>query len=169
MATRLSLRDYQRELAERLRTAGSSQSASKLGIQVGAESWLVELGDAGEVIPVPPVTPVPLTRPWFKGIANVRGKLYSVVDFPAFLGGSAVAPGEQGRLLLLNERFHTAAALLIDRSLGLRNPAQLEAREPEDDAPAWLKGRYTDEDGRLWKELDVAQLAQSPDFLGVGV
>jgi twitching motility protein PilI len=169
MAERLSLRDYQRELAERLRTAGSSQSASKLGIQVGAESWLVELADAGEVIPVPPLTPVPLTRHWFKGLANVRGKLYSVVDFPAFLGGSPVGAGEHARLVLLNERFRTAAALLVDRSLGLRNPTQLEARESDGETPAWHKGQYADEDGRIWKELDVLQLAQSPDFLGVGV
>jgi twitching motility protein PilI len=168
MAARLSLRDYQRELAERLRTAGSSHSTSKLGIQVGAESWLVELADAGEVIPVPPVTPVPLTRHWFKGLANVRGKLYSVIDFPAFLGGSAVGTGDHARLLLLNERFHTAAALLVDRSLGLRNAAELEAREPEDGDPPWLKGRYADQDGRVWKELDLSQLAQSPEFLGVG-
>ncbi len=168
MAARLSLRDYQRELAERLRTAGSSQGASKLGIQVGAESWLVELADAGEVIPVPPVTPVPLTRHWFKGLANVRGKLYSVVDFPAFLGGSAVGAGEHARLLLLNERFHTAAALLVDRSLGLRNAAGLEVRDADAEQPAWLRGEYTDEQGRVWKELDVPQLAQHADFLDAG-
>ena len=86
---RLSLRDYQRELAERLRQADSTRSASKLGVQVGSETWLIDLVEAGEVIPVPPITPVPLTRPWFRGVANVRGNLYSVVDFAAFLGAGA--------------------------------------------------------------------------------
>src|SRR6185295_14620547 len=90
---RLSLRDYQRELAERLRQADSARSASKLGVQVGAQSWLVDLVEAGEVLPVPPITAVPLTRAWFRGVANVRGNLYSVVDFAAFLGAGVSAGG----------------------------------------------------------------------------
>lgn len=167
MAARVSLRDYQRELAERLRNAGSGHTALKLGLQVGDDGWLVDLTDAGEVLPVPAITPVPLTRAWFKGVTNIRGKLYSVVDFPAFLGGSAVTIGEQARLLLVGERFRTACALLINRSLGLRNPEQLLLRAADGARPPWIKAEYADKDGRLWKELDLPQLIQDPDFLGV--
>jgi twitching motility protein PilI len=168
MAARLSLREYQRELAERLREASSAQSASKLGVLAGGESWLVELADAGEVIPVPPISALPLTQPWFKGLANVRGNLFSVVDFPAFLGLPPVTPGDQARLVLLSDRFRTAAALLVDRSLGLRNATQLEPRAGGEGGPSWLKAQYSDAEGRQWKELDVAQLASDPQFLGVG-
>ena len=168
MAARTSLRDYQRELAARLQDAGSGRAATKLGMQVGAESWLVDLVDAGEVIPVPPIAPVPLTRPWFRGVANIRGKLYSVVDFPAFLGGAGVALGEQARLLLLSERFRMSGALLVDRSLGLRSAEQLQARAGAARAP-WLRAEYADKDGRQWKDLDVAQLVQNPEFLAVGL
>jgi twitching motility protein PilI len=167
MAARLSLRDYQRDLAERLRNAEAGRSASMLGVQVDDESWLVDLREAAEVIPVPAITPLPLTRPWFKGLANIRGNLYSVVDFPAFLQRRAVTLVEQSRLLLLGERFRLGVALLVDRSLGLRNPAQLTLREAQ--SQSWSRAEYTDEEGRVWKELDVAQLAQHPDFLGVGV
>ncbi len=166
MAARTSLRDYQRELAARLQSAGSGRAASKLGLQVGAEAWLVDLRDAGEVTPVPPITPVPLTRPWFRGVANIRGNLYSVVDFPAFLGGAAVTLGEQARLLLLGERFRMGSALLVDRLLGLRGADQLELRAGAA-GPAWLKAEYTDKDGRQWKELDATQLVQDAAFLGV--
>jgi twitching motility protein PilI len=169
MAEKLSLRDYQRDLAERLRAAETTRSSSKLALQVGEEGWLIDLADAGEVIPVPPITSVPLTRQWFKGVANIRGNLYSVVDFPAFLGGGAVNLGEQSRLLLVGERFRMASALLVDRSLGLRNPEQLKPLEGSDHgATPWLKGQFSDEEGRAWKELDIAQLVQHPDFLGVG-
>jgi twitching motility protein PilI len=168
MAVRTSLRDYQRELAERLRNAASGgRAASKLGVQVGAEAWLVDLADAGEVIPVPPITPVPLARPWFRGVANIRGKLYCVVDFPAFLGGAAVTPGEQTRLLLLGERFRMGSALLVDRLLGLRGAEQLQARPAAGAGMPWLKAEYRDSDGRQWKELDVAKLVQAPAFLEV--
>jgi twitching motility protein PilI len=167
VAEKLSLRDYQRDLAERLRAAGGARTASLLALQVGQEGWLVDLVDAGEVIPVPPITPVPLTRPWFRGVSNIRGNLYSVVDFPAFLGAGAVAQTEQSRLLLLGERFRMSAALLVDRSLGLRNPDQLKAKERAADAPAWLRAEYADEEGRTWKELDVQQLVQEQDFVTV--
>jgi twitching motility protein PilI len=167
MATQTSLRDYQRDLAERLRNAQGAANASMLGVQVDDEAWLVDLREAGEVIPVPPITPLPLTRPWFKGMTNIRGNLYSVVDFPAFLQRRPVVPGDQSRLLLLGERFRLGAALLVDRSLGLRNPAQLERRKGA--LPAWARAQYADAEGRIWKELDLTQLVQHPDFLGVGV
>jgi twitching motility protein PilI len=167
MAANTSLRDYQRDLAERLRTAGVGRTSSKLGLQVGDEAWLVDLSEAGEVLPVPPITPLPLTRPWFRGVANIRGNLYSVVDFPAFLGRTPVASGEQARLLLVGERFRLGAALLVDRSLGLRNPGQLEAVDGE--PGPWARAHYADADGRQWKELDLPQLVQHPDFLAVGV
>jgi twitching motility protein PilI len=164
---RLSLRDYQRELAERLRLADSARSASKLGVQVGSETWLIDLVEAGEVIPVPPITHVPLTRPWFRGVANVRGNLYSVVDFAAFVGVGSAELTERSRLVLLGERLRSAAALLVDRSLGLRNPDQLRARQMEGQA-AWVRAQYDDADGAAWKELDVRQLVQHEQFLNPG-
>jgi twitching motility protein PilI len=167
MAEKLSLRDYQRDLAERLRAASGARAASLLALQAGPEGWLVDLVEAGEVIPVPPIAAVPLTRAWFRGVTNIRGNLYSVVDFPAFLGGTPVAQTEQSRLVLLGERFRMGTALLVDRSLGLRNPEQLKARERSAQAPAWLRGEYEDEDGRAWKELDVGELVQQQEFLTV--
>jgi len=167
MAEKLSLREYQRDLAERLRAASGARTASLLALQAGQEGWLVDLVDAGEVIPVPPITPVPLTRSWFRGVANIRGNLYSVIDFPAFLGGAAVVQTEQSRLLLLGERFRMGTALLVDRSLGLRNPDQLKLRERAEGAQPWLRAEYADEDGRAWKELDVQQLVQQQEFLTV--
>jgi twitching motility protein PilI len=166
VAEKLSLRDYQRDLAERLRAASASRSVSMLALQVGDEGWLVDLADASEVIPVPPLTSVPLAKPWFKGMANIRGNLFSVVDFPAFIGGGAVSIAEQSRLLLVGERFRMGAALLVDRSLGLRNPAQLKVRAKRGASP-WVNGEYEDQDGKAWKELDISQLVQHADFLAV--
>jgi twitching motility protein PilI len=169
MAARLSLRQYQRELVERLRSAESAQTTSRLGLQLGEESWLVDLADAGEVIPVPPITPLPLMHAWFKGLANVRGNLYSVVDFPAFVGLPPVNLTDQARLLLLNERFRMGAALLVERSLGLRNPAELRARAPSPARKPWLRAEYDDEQGGRWLELDVAELVRDAEFLSVAI
>ncbi len=169
MAQRISLRDYQRELAERLRLADSARSASKLGLEAGTESWLLDLAEAGEVIPVPSITPVPLTRPWFRGVVNVRGNLYSVIDFAGFLGTGYCAGGDQARLLVLGERFRSAAALLVHRSLGLRNPAEMHARELAGERRAWLRAEYDDDAGTRWRELDVGALVRDPEFLSVAL
>ncbi len=166
MANKVSLRDYQRDLMERLRSTEGGRIASKLGVQAGSESWLVDLADAGEVLPVTEISPVPLTRSWFKGVASIRGKLYSVVDFPAFLGGTAVTIGDPARLLLVGARFRMGCALLVDQSLGLRSPERLRLRPGAPRSP-WLRAEYDDVDGRVWKELDMAQLVQHPDFLVV--
>ena len=169
MAERISLRDYQRDLAERLRgAADAGRSSSKLAVQAGEEGWLVDLTEAGEVIPVPQITPVAQTRAWFKGVANVRGNLYSVVDFPAFLGGKGVALGEQSRLLLIAPRYRIGAALLVDSSLGLRNPESWQPRQPAQAPAAWQRAEYEDESGKAWKELDIAELVRDANFLTVG-
>lgn len=168
MAARISLRDYQRGLAERLRGAqAGAMAASKLGLQVGQDRWLVDLADAEELIPVPPITAVPMTRPWFRGVVNVRGNLYNVVDLPAFFGGAPAAPGEQARLLLLAERVLMRSALLVDRSLGLLDPRELSIHADAPSASPWIRGLYADQGGRLWKELDVRQLTQHAAFLSV--
>jgi twitching motility protein PilI len=167
MAARTSLRDYQRDLSERLKSAAAGGAASRLGVQAGDQAWLVSLADAGEVIPVPAITPVPLTKAWFRGVANIRGKLYGVVDLPAFLGRGAVVPGEQARLLLLGEKFRMGSALLVDRLLGLRGAENFKVQPAAGAGASWLKAEYLDKDGTQWKELDVPRLVQDPAFLEV--
>jgi twitching motility protein PilI len=166
---RVSLRDYQLALSERLQGAQADVRApSKLGLRVGGETWLVDLLEAGEVIPVPPISPVPLAQPWFRGVTNVRGNLYSVSDFSAFVGAKPVAISEQARLLLVAERFRAGAALLVERSLGLRNADSLKL-QPGAVVQPWVRAQYTDADGTVWKELDVAALVQNEAFLEVSL
>ncbi len=168
-AARVSLREYQLALSERLQSAQAAVRApSKLGLRVGGEAWLVDLMEAGEVIPVPPISPVPLAQPWFKGVANVRGNLYSVTDFSAFVGAKPVAISDQARLLLVAERFRAGAALLVERSLGLRNADSLKPH-PSASAQPWVRAQYIEADGTVWKELDIAALVQNEAFQEVSL
>lgn len=169
MAQKISLRDYQRELAERLRLADSARSPSKLGLEIGTESWLVDLAEAGEVIPVPPITPVPLTRPWFRGVVNVRGNLYSVIDFAGYLGHGNVAPASSNRLVLFGARAgELNAGIVVSRVTGLRNLAELAPAAAPEDARPWYTQRWIDAEGGAWQEIDLARLAREPSFLQVG-
>jgi twitching motility protein PilI len=111
---------------------------------------------------------VPLAQPWFRGVANVRGNLYSVTDFSAFVGAKPAAKSDQARLLIIAERFRVGAALLVERSLGLRHADGLTLLPGADTTP-WVRAQYSDAEGQVWKELDVAGLVQNEAFLEVSV
>lgn len=172
MARKTSLREFQQNVAQRIRDLASQKTAaSKLGFQVGTENWLVTLSDVSEVIPVPNTVPVPMTCPWFRGVANIRGKLYSVVDFVAFQGESAIGPGTERRVVLISDRLIEGSGLMVTRMLGLRNPDQFTMESVQSEAldrRPWIKATYCDPGGSLWHELDVPVLVSHSQFLEVG-
>ena len=173
-AAKLDLRAFQRELATRLAAKTAAQvEQSRLGIACAGAQWLIRLADAGEVIAMPQTASVPMTKPWYLGIANIRGNLYGVIDFAGFLGHplEPVAPGaSQTRLVLFGPRVgELRAGLVVHRVLGLRNLAELSRSEPPQDAPGWYGARWTESGGAVWQEIDLARLAQDAAFLQVGL
>ena len=169
MARRTGLREFQLSVAERIRNAATRTTlSSKLGFQVGAENWFVSLSQVNEVIPVPPIVGVPLTHSWFRGVANIRGNLYSVLDFSAFKGADPTPPGVERRVILVSDRLVAGSGLLVSRMLGLRNPEQFTAAQRPGDAAPWVAGAYTDAGGTRWFELDLPALVREQRFLEVG-
>src|SRR5262252_6958943 len=169
MARKTGLREFQLSVAERIRTAASRAAlSSKLGFQVGGENWFVSLNQVNEVIPVPAIVGVPLTHSWFRGVANVRGNLYSVLDFSAFQGNDPIPAGMERRVILVSDRLVAGAGLLVSRMLGLRNPEQFTPAQRPADAQPWVGGVYTDAGGTRWMELDLPALVRESRFLEVG-
>lgn len=177
MSKRLNLREFQQNLIDRLQMSElSSARVSTLGVQIAGRNWLVDMVDISEVLPLPKLTAVPFTRTWFRGVANVRGNLYSVIDMAAYehsgaaarpstsSGGSERASGDaNNRVLLVAERYAFNAALLVDRVLGLRDAQTWQQNE--------VDGRieYRDEQGASWRKLDVRGLLEQSEFLQIGV
>jgi twitching motility protein PilI len=169
MARKVGLREFQIQVAERLRTAATRKTlSSKLGFQVGSRNWFVALEQVSEVIPVPQPMAVPLTQPWFRGVANVRGKLYSIVDFAQFQGNEPIGPGMERRVVLISEKLVGGAGIVVSRMLGLRNPDQFAPAPRPADAPPWIRAVYTDAADIGWTELDLPALVKEPRFLEVG-
>lgn len=168
MAKRLSLKEFQENLASRLKAAaGESATQSRLSFQVGEWYWLVSLSGAGEVLPVPAIERVPLTRNWFAGVTNLRGVLYGVTDFSAFLGGPATVRAPENRLLLIGEPLGINVALLVTRLTGLRSIEEFEAVEEGEEGSQWAERTWRDAEGRLWRDLDSLRLLSHRDFLDV--
>ncbi len=164
MSKRFNLREFQQTVLDRLQAqaAGGGQSASTLGVQVGNEFWLVDMADINEVLPPPPLTKVPLTKPWYCGVANVRGNLYSIVDLSVYTGGAPIPHEGQGRVLLAAQKFAFNAGLLVSRVLGLRNATDWQRTEQDGEV------RLQDGSGQVWRKLDVEKLLQQPEFLQIG-
>jgi twitching motility protein PilI len=171
MARQISLREFQQSLAQRLREAqAASEQSSRLGIQAGESYWLLRLDETDEVLPLPDISPVPLTRPWYLGLANIRGLMANVVDFGAFMGDESTTRTPQSRLVLVADRFQSYSGLLIGKMMGLRNLQNLEVLEAPGGAERkpWLGAVYRDAEGRTWNELNMAALVANEDFLNVG-
>ena len=171
MARKSSLREFQQSLALRLRDAASRKTVlTRLGFQVGQDNWLVNLSDVSEVIPVPTIIPVPMTLPWYRGVANIRGKLYSIADFAAYQGQAAIGPTMERRVILVAEKLIEGSGFLVSRMLGLHNPA-LFTPEVLDAGAAqpWIKGVYRDAVGARWSELDLSGLTHDTRFLEAGI
>jgi twitching motility protein PilI len=191
MAKRISLREFQVGLVERLTSAARGESSrALLGVLAGQNYWLVHLSDAGEIVPLPPLTAVPLAKPWFAGLVNIRGVLYGVVDFSAFLGGEPTLQNSDARLLLIGARHGINSALLVSRTLGLKNPDALDALPVSvegvaTDMQPWAGERYAEKQGvsntadaqRLahaetpgivWRMLHTKPLLGYSEFLNIG-
>jgi twitching motility protein PilI len=172
MSKRLNLREFQQNLIDRLQETDTSvERVSTLGVQIGGQNWVVDMVEISEVLPLPQLTIVPFTKPWFRGVANVRGNLYGVIDLAAYehsgtatSTGSGQASGDvNNRVMLVAERYAFNAALLVDRVLGLRDPRKW--RQSEVDG----QSEYHDEQGTPWRKLDVPGLLEQAEFLQIGV
>lgn len=142
---------------------------SGVGFRVGEMHLVASLDQVTEVLPCPRYTPVPGTRNWLKGVANVRGNLVTIVDLSEFYGKKAVQIDQGSRLLVMNvEGLHTA--LLVDEVFGLRHFDEEEEKQElagmDDPASAYLSGAFF-KDNVLWGVFDMKALAESASFLHV--
>jgi twitching motility protein PilI len=171
-ARRIRLRQYQEELLERMQAARTSTGARthQLGVEIGGERYLLDLLEAGEIVPVPPLTSVPLAQPWYLGLANIRGSLVGVVDLARFFGAqrgqaeSELTPalptgGAVARLVTFAPALGLPCGFLATRVHGLRQAADMRPHE----------GHLVDADGNAWMPLALAALAQDERFLHVGL
>jgi twitching motility protein PilI len=155
-ARRTRLREYQEQLVERVQAAKGSGGApiQQLGLQLGGTRYLLDLLEAGEIVPLAPLARVPLTVPWYLGLANVRGLLVGVIDLARYLGQDSAPAGASARLVTFAPTLGFNCALLAERVYGLR---QASAMEREGDA-------LRDAEGKLWTPLSLAALVREERF-----
>jgi twitching motility protein PilI len=172
MANRQSLKDLQERLAQRLTAAKSeAATASWLAVEAGGQRYLLPLVQSGEIFPWSVLQPVPYTKPWYAGVASLRGGLHGVIDLARLIAQSPMAADRvtsESRLVSLHPALGVNAVLWIDRLLGLRNPSMFTALgDRPAQAPAYVTRSLVDAQGQTWLELDLQLLVGEPDFLAI--
>ncbi|MDJ0955260.1 MAG: chemotaxis protein CheW [Arenicellales bacterium] len=140
-----------------------------LAFQVGENRLVTELTSVVDVLDCPAVTPLPGTQPWLKGVCNVRGNIYSVVDLGVYLGVAPPLAANEGRLMVVNDK-ELGSTLLVPKIFGLRYFSEQQL-QPDTSGLAEVIQPYIKQafklDDQLWGVLDLDRLITAKKFLQV--
>lgn len=135
--------------------------------RIGDARLACNIEQVHEFLPIPAFTPVPGTKPWILGLANVRGDLLTIVDLSWFLNGQRSTVSMRTRLLAANLRGRPIG-LLVDEVFGQRHFVNDECTKPQLPASSPMK-RFVHKQYRsgqdVWKELDLETLFSTAEFL----
>lgn len=137
-----------------------------IGFRIGPRHLLGAIGDVIEILAVPSLTPVPGTKRWLLGVANVRGNLIPVVDMSTFVDGVAAQLSESSRLLLVRQQAGSVG-LLVDEVFGQRTVASEQVGAADEQADPAI-ARYVRErvqSGSFdWGLFNLSTLVRSVEF-----
>lgn len=123
--------------------------------------YAIPLGTVVEVEQIPPVAPVPRTRPWVRGVVNLRGSVLTLVDLSRLLGLGDWSQSASSRMLVIDRE--DPVALAVDRLRGMRRLSDRLDNAIVDHLPGDV-GRYClglyREEGEYIAALDIPTLLQ---------
>jgi len=165
------LKDFSTQLAQRLRAApGRTAEPARLAVRMADIGYLLDLSSTGEIVALPEIAPVPWTKPWFRGLTNVRGRLLGVIDLMHLSGRAPMTPEQSLQLVVLGEALKVNAAVIVTRAFGLRNLKDLQPLgDVSDPLRPWERERFRETDGTTLIELDLRRLVATEQFVSIGV
>ena len=150
------------------RESGAGQAWIGVAFRMGGETFLVARDETREIMGVPaPLTRVPGSRKWIRGLANIRGQLLPVIDLKEYLGAGSTQPGRNTRVMVVNHR-EIPAGLVVDEVLGFRrfNEQDFHGEPPPTiiRCERYLAGSFR-RGTEAWPVFSLKKLVESPAFL----
>jgi twitching motility protein PilI len=144
---------------------------SGIAFRLAGSSLVVPLDEVVEILEFPPLTPVPMTSPWVRGMANIRGSLLPVIDLGGYLNDSMTKITARTRILVVDHN-NVYTSLVVDEVLGMKHFMNDEYVASEFEVEEFLKpymqnGFQSGE--RYWGLFSLHALAEMPQFLQVAV
>ena len=137
--------------------------------QMGEFSLAFPFMGGFEILPDHEVQPMPWAQEWVRGIANVRGEIYTVVDFSRYLGLAGVSSPRNATLFMLPDQS-LRSVLMIDSRVNLKSFVEHLDQIQDCDIPPRLKACTSvslKEGDLLWHVVDVVALCQANDFVNI--
>lgn len=158
--------DKARRLGLELPPEQSAQTHSTgLGFNLLGQRFVATMDDVGELMRVPQTTRVPGVKNFVLGVANVRGRLMTVLDLALLFGQASTLPRAQRRVLAVDDE-EQLIGFVIDDSHGMQHfPADAFTEDQEVDVPEivtpFVRGTYTVA-GVQWPLLSLRAVAEDP-------
>lgn len=155
------------QVEEQLKESGRWQY---IRYRVGDTLFITSIGDVSEILPLAKLTPVPFTKPWIRGVTNIRGDVYVVTDFSHFLFDKPLAFSKKNKLIVLKGNTHSA--LLVDEIIGMTDVRHDEIGEQVDGAEEEIRqlvGGSLDKDDSRYFVLDIHNLLSEDNFIHAAV
>jgi len=172
--------EYLKEIEECCRSCGVSNDVNitddsndwtGISYRLGSDQLVSQLGEVVEILDVPELSGLPLTQPWVRGIANIRGNLLPVIDLCGCLTGSVTRLTDKTRILVIDYNG-IYSGLVVDEVLGLRHFMDDEYSAEDAGVEEYL-APYTKHVFRrgenVWAVFSLHTLADSPQFLQAAV
>ncbi|MBT3010745.1 MAG: chemotaxis protein CheW [Candidatus Thiodiazotropha endolucinida] len=133
---------------------------------VGEHRFVAPLSGVKEILNHPSsLTPVPGSKTWMMGVANVRGTLIPVVDLQLYLIGMKTRHGRRSRVLVIT-LGSGLTGVLVGEMVGMRHFARETARKTQfvnDKFSKYVQFEF-DQDGMTWPVFSLSALAEDPGF-----
>jgi twitching motility protein PilI len=148
---------------------GQKNSGEWAGVifRIGKSRLACNTKQVHEFLPIPAFTPVPGTKPWILGLANVRGDLLTIIDLACYLNGERSTVSMRTRLLAASLRGRPVG-LLVDEVFGQRhfvNEEGKKTRLPKNSPLKDFVHKQYRSGKDVWQEFDLETLFSNTEFL----
>lgn len=123
-----------------------------------------------EILPDREIQVIPWVQPWVRGITNVRGEIYSVVDFGMYLGLAAVRSMRSATLFMLPD-IALRSAILLESRVNLKSFDENLEHADQADLPERLRkctSASVVSENEVWHVVDIKALCREPSFISIG-
>lgn len=168
----LRLADQARQKHEGGREAQDNRW-SGIAFSLAGFQFVAPLGEIAGVLQPPIITPVPNTKSWFLGLANVRGRLLPISDLSVLLTEHAAKNqlNQQQKILIINSPGNYSG-FLVEHVAGLQHFNKHSYFSVNHSLPASIAActqGYFDHDNRHWHVFMFSRLLQNPEFLNIAI
>lgn len=142
-----------------------------IAFEVAGQQLVAPMGEISEILALPEVVPIPLTKPWLLGVANVRGRLLPLADLAKFLNLHSHERLKKRKVLVIDEDG-MFSGILVDQVLGImqfsENHYQPNALPENSPFAPYNHGVFVKE-GKEWPVMMPSLLFTNADYLNAAV